>query len=189
MSKPMTDSDSIFSKGKMIDLPAMLNAREQRAQIEQTLLDKLNSNGSLLVMTMAIPGPIKTNKKLDRAFDKMLRVVQQKINPDQTLQELKREEATGLEYYLLSQTSPREMKTTVVQIEEEHPLGRLFDLDVVFLDEAGQLVGTSRTDFGLPVRRCFICSRPAKECGRSRRHSVEELQAEISRKILTYFAE
>lgn len=183
----MTTEQTIFNNGVEVDLMAMLDAREERAQIEQTLLDKLETDGSLLVMTMAIPGPIKSNTKLDLAFDEILAEVQQKIKPNQTVHELKREETTGWEYYALSKTSPREMKPIFVQIEEEHPLGRLFDLDVVFLDKSGNLQGTSRIEFGLPARRCFICDRPAKECGRSRRHSVEELQAEISKRILNYF--
>lgn len=185
----MKTEQTIFNKGKPVDLLAMLDAREQRAHIEQVLLDKLETEGSLFVMTMAIPGPIKSNTKLDQAFDELLNEVTEVLNHDQIIQTLKREEETGLEYYALSKTSPREMKTILVQIEEEHPLGRLFDLDVVFLDEDGNLQGTSRTELGLPVRRCFICDRPAKDCGRSRRHSVAELQNEISKRILDYFKE
>lgn len=183
----MTREQTIFNNGVEVDLMAMLDAREQRAQIEQSLLNQLKADASLLVMTMAIPGPIKASTKLDIAFDEMLAEVQQKIKPDQIVHELKREETTGWEYYALSKTSPREMKTIFVQLEEQHPLGRIFDLDVVFLDESGNLQGTSRTEFRLPVRRCFICDRPAKDCGRSRRHSVKELQAEISKRILNYF--
>ncbi|MEY8292793.1 citrate lyase holo-[acyl-carrier protein] synthase [Carnobacteriaceae bacterium 52-44] len=57
----------------------------------------------------------------------------------------------------------------MVNIEENHPLGRLFDLDVLMLDQNNEVQGKSRTKLGLPVRRCFLCERPAKDCGRSRR--------------------
>ncbi|MDO5336354.1 MAG: triphosphoribosyl-dephospho-CoA synthase CitG [Eubacteriales bacterium] len=33
-----------------------------------------------------------------------------------------------------------------------------------------------RTELGLSPRRCLVCGRPAKECARSRTHSVEDLQ-------------
>ena len=38
----------------------------------------------------------------------------------------------------------------------------------------------SRRDLGQSPRKCFICDRPAKECARSRRHSVAEMQDYIS---------
>ncbi|HLR88779.1 MAG TPA: citrate lyase holo-[acyl-carrier protein] synthase [Atopostipes sp.] len=75
----------------------------------------------------------------------------------------------------------------MVNIEENHPLGRLFDLDVLMLDQNNEVQGKSRTKLGLPVRRCFLCERPAKDCGRSRRHTVLELQEEISNRIQNYF--
>ena len=39
----------------------------------------------------------------------------------------------------------------------------------------------------LQIKRYFICNHPAKECGYSRPHSVEELQSEISKRTKTYF--
>lgn len=186
----MKTEQTIFNEGEAIDLMAMLDAREQRAALEHDLLSHLDNDnpGSLLVMTMAVPGPIKTNKTLNGVFDDLLEEVKQVLKPERMIEEMKRVKNTGLEYYALTSLSPSELKPLMVKIEEEHPLGRLFDLDVVFLNEKNAVTGTSRTDLGLPVRRCFICDRPAKECGRSRRHSVEELQMEISERILHYLS-
>ena len=184
----MTTEKTIFNNGKAVDLLAMLDAREQRASLEYALLSNLENKyqGCLLVMTMAIPGPIKTNAKLDLAFENLLSEVKQILNTEHIVQEIKREKNTGLEYYALNYLAPYELKPLMVKIEEEHPLGRLFDLDIVFLNENNTVEGTSRTELGLPVRHCFICDRSAKECGRSRRHSVKELQTEISKRILRY---
>ena len=184
----MSMNKSLFESGPLIDLPAILNAREERFHIQQELLGQidLQAQGSLLLMTTAIPGPIKTNDRLNQVFDEMLVEVTQTVLEEAIVQEVKREKETGFEYYLLSALSPREMKELMVKIEENHPLGRLFDLDVLFLNEEGHVEGTSRTQLGLPVRKCFICDRPAKECGRSRRHSVEELQQKISEAIINY---
>ncbi|MDN5956276.1 MAG: citrate lyase holo-[acyl-carrier protein] synthase, partial [Lactobacillus sp.] len=38
----------------------------------------------------------------------------------------------------------------------------------------------SRQELEYSSRRCYLCNRPAKECARSRRHSVEEMQRYIS---------
>ncbi len=64
-------------------------------------------------------------------------------------------------------------------IKKEPSLGRLFDLDVIRPD--GTQVG--RTELGLPQRLCLLCGNPAKDCARSRRHTVAELQ-EKTRSIL-----
>jgi triphosphoribosyl-dephospho-CoA synthase len=38
----------------------------------------------------------------------------------------------------------------------------------------------------LPARRCFVCERPAAECGRSRRHGLDELLGPIQRIVREY---
>lgn len=184
----MVKVPEVFKIGKQVDLPAMLDAREERVSIQRNLLSKLNADnqGSLLLMTMAIPGPIKENVILNQAFDEVLEEVLNVLGPNNIIQKEKREKVTGLEFYVLSMLSPQEMKEQMIKIEEEHPLGRLFDLDVIKFNKASEIEGVSRTQFNWPVRRCFICDQPAKECGRSRRHSVLELQEEISRRVISY---
>ena len=185
----MSSLPEVFQNGQQVDLVAMLNAREERSNIQQLLLSKLKQcdTGSLLLMTMAVPGPIKANKILNQAFDEVKKEVEKALDPEKSIKKIKREEVTGLEFYVLSQLDPIEMKKRMVNIEENHPLGRLFDLDVLMLNKNNEVEGTSRTQLGLPVRRCFICERPAKDCGRSRRHTVLELQEEISNRIQNYF--
>ena len=41
----------------------------------------------------------------------------------------------------------------------------------------------SRNQLGISGRSCFICGSPAKECARARKHSVEQLQEEVSKLI------
>ena len=55
-----------------------------------------------------------------------------------------------------------------MELEEASPLGRLFDLDVS--DETGRTLSRSAD------RRCLLCSNSARVCGRSRTHSVQQLQ-------------
>lgn len=70
-------------------------------------------------------------------------------------------------------------------MEETHPLGRLFDVDVY--DEAGS--GISREELGSPVRKCLICEKDAKLCGRSRSHTVKELYERIESIIDSWLIE
>ena len=86
---------------------------------------------------------------------------------------------TGNEFYALFALSPEVLKGQMMTFETEYPLGRLLDLDVVFLKE-GKLTGISRQDLGAAPRKCLLCGQEAKACGRSRRHSVAELQEHIT---------
>lgn len=45
------------------------------------------------------------------------------------------------------------------------------------------IYGISRSDLNLASRRCLICEDDAKACGRSRKHSIEEMQAAITQLI------
>lgn len=185
----MNKVPKVFQMGKPVDLFAMLEVRENRVVIQRKIFDKFSSKEpkSLLLMTMVIPGPIKANDILNDVFDEVLNKVLNVLKPENIIHQLKRDKETGLEFYLLSSISPREMKERMIKIEENHPLGRLFDLDVLLLNDANEIESTSRTQYNLPVRKCFLCQRPAKECGRSRRHSVAELQEEISNRLIDYF--
>ena len=72
---------------------------------------------------------------------------------------------------LLLRGDPRALKRAAVAWEERTPWGRLLDLDVV--TPGGAL---SRSDLGLPPRRCLACLREAKACARLRGHRPEALR-------------
>lgn len=72
----------------------------------------------------------------------------------------------------------REVKRACCEIEDSHPHGRLMDIDV--LSGGDRLSILSRTEVGLPERRCLLCERPARECIRAGRHTTDELLARIS---------
>ncbi|MBE8117719.1 citrate lyase holo-[acyl-carrier protein] synthase [Limosilactobacillus fermentum] len=71
------------------------------------------------------------------------------------------------------------VKEGTVAFEETTPYNRLFDLDVL-IKEGETAHSLSRGELNLPVRTCLICGRPAKECGRSRRHTVSGLQERVA---------
>ena len=58
---------------------------------------------------------------------------------------------------------------------EETKIGRLYDIDV--LEKENTKI--SRKDLGFPERKCLLCDNPACQCGRSRKHSIEELRKKI----------
>lgn len=89
---------------------------------------------------------------------------------------------TGFEAYAFTKLPLLEAKRMACHIEEEHPLGRLFDIDVI--DPTGTPV--SRQSIGAEPRRCLICEREARYCMRNHTHSREELQARIEKIVDEY---
>ena len=91
------------------------------------------------------------------------------------------DEKTGNELILaVDCKDSKRIKDAMTSIEETHPIGRLFDIDV--LDPDGNKM--SRNTF----RKCFICNCQAQECASRRRHSVPEMQEYIDSKIQEYLS-
>lgn len=87
-------------------------------------------------------------------------------------------EKTGDELLLAVDYSAKKIKDLTTDIEETHPVGRLFDLDVI--DINGQKL--SRPSF----RKCIICGCQAQECARTRKHSVNEMQSKIEEMLMEF---
>ena len=159
--------------GNEITLSQMLERREQRAVKQNLFLNEHNS--PLISFSMNIPGPVKTNSLIRRAFDigeilllEGLRKLNAKILAADEVHE-----DTGDELLLsVSNIPAQELKDLAVSIETSSPIGRLFDIDII--DTNGQKL--SREDF----RKCLICQQQAQVCARSRNHSVQELQEAVS---------
>lgn len=89
---------------------------------------------------------------------------------------------TGFEAYLLTSMSLTEAKKTACHIEDQHPLGRLFDIDVI--DKTGNPL--PRTAIGKLPRRCMLCDNEARHCMRNNSHSYEDLQLHIKKLVDNY---
>lgn len=90
---------------------------------------------------------------------------------------------TGPELLLAVDADPAELKRVMVVLEEQHPWGRVWDLDVVSEDGDDRPLVLTREAVGRAPRRCLLCERPSPACARSRRHSVAQLQAAIARVV------
>lgn len=154
--------------GTEIDLEEMLLFREKRVSLQQ----KLIRDGQMPVISfsMNIPGPIKTNNQIRKAFSLGKRDLFNKLRQShlQTGHAIEIHENCGDELLISVCGSAEEIKDITVQIEEGSPLGRLYDMDVI---------NTDGIKLSRPVyRKCLICGKQAQECARSRTHTVKELQ-------------
>ena len=146
-------------------------SRDARVAHQAALLGKYPGK-ALLCLTVMLPGPVKRS-------DVSLKIASAAVSAVRSTFDLQFEELrdleTGYEGYFVVDLDPVAAKRLAVSLEEQHPLGRLFDLDVITAD--GPL---SREELGLPGRKCLICGKPVRECMRTRAHSTDELLERIS---------
>ena len=173
------DVDAIFS-GPAVTLEQVLDSRSRRAERQRAAL----ADGAvcLVSFTLNIPGNIKRFPLARAAFAEGRGLLRTAFGPA-VLKEETVDGPTGSEALLALDADPAEIKRKTVAMEDGHPLGRLFDMDV--LDTYG--LSLSRTDLGAAQRACLVCGRSAKICGRSRAHSVGELRIYIGQLLEDYF--
>ncbi|MBD5431014.1 citrate lyase holo-[acyl-carrier protein] synthase [Lactobacillus agrestimuris] len=177
---------SIFETGKKESIQDVLEGKDRRVEFQQKVFAAYPEQ-ILVDIKMNIPGPIKNNQFIKRLYDTGIKNFETLLNNSkidfQLIKELNK--ASGPEnFYLMNTTDIQVIKKISIKFEDTTSLGRLFDADVLSANRTDAL---SRKDLNLPVRKCFICNRPAKECARSRRHSVKELQDYISGIYWKYF--
>ena len=166
---------------KGITLTELLDSRDRRHERQQEWLAAM-PGATLMVLTVVMPGSVKRNslsldiasaavKEIKSRFGKhILRFATFDLN-------------TGYEAFAAIEMPPEQVKRTACDIEDSHPLGRLFDIDV-FTADATPL---TRTQFGLPARRCIICGDDARVCMRTRRHDYDELLNTIQLKVNLFY--
>jgi holo-ACP synthase CitX len=168
----------------------MAQAREHRASVQRAMLTK---TGQVLVSFMLnIPGPVKTGALYDTAFDEGVRRIRAAVADIGAVckTEISSRLFTGSEYYALLKADAYEVKRALCKAEEEDALGRLFDIDVLYLPAetaagatasagAGVPVKIGRSDIGMSERRCLLCDNDAHACARARTHTVTEIVGAI----------
>lgn len=83
--------------------------------------------------------------------------------------------------YAFSTVLTKNIKSELIDIENENILGRLIDLDLYINTKM-----VSRNDFKLDLRRCMICEHSAIDCMKNKRHSVDEILNHIDGRIMFY---
>lgn len=182
-----------------ITLDELLASRDARHAMQQKLMAE-HSGKTLVCLTVVMPGSVKRNlqsltvaraavEAMRKAFgvkntDELMRsdelipetellTDELRINDEGCL--IERDLNTGYEAYLITPLPLLEAKRVAVEIENTHPLGRLFDIDVI--DKQG--IPVSRDRVGGQPRRCLVCDHEARYCMRMRWHTQEEIWARI----------
>ncbi|MDB1126157.1 citrate lyase holo-[acyl-carrier protein] synthase [Vibrio algarum] len=156
--------------GVPITLEQLLGSREQRAFRQRVWLE--NHALPLISFTINMVGEVKVNALAKVAFKQGISAILECCEQSTfSLKETKiTEQNTGLEFLAAAEnTTSLHLKSLMVSIEDTHPLGRLFDIDII--DINGHAL--SRDSMSMDRRQCIVCSNDAKICSRSRRHSKQ----------------
>ena len=171
-----------FAEAQAVTLSEMLEAREQRAKTQKMLLKK--HGGTLVAFTLNVPGQYKSFPLARKTFGEGIKCIQGQIPDFLVIEKLLVDKNTGDEAYFILDAPAEAVKKRTVAIEEGHPLGRLFDMDVYGCDG----VALRGEDTGRSVRTCIVCGGPVWTCSRSRAHSVDELALCVVTMMRDYFA-
>lgn len=162
--------------------------REKRVLEQRELLACGGDERCVVCIGMNIAGPDKRGGLIDAAFFEAVSrfidgagIGEKLLSDDENGFALRFiNENTGIEALIALDADAEELKRICVEIEETHPVGRLFDMDVI----AKNGVKLGRTE----PRKCLICSENASICARSRAHSVGELQKRTGELLAAHFS-
>lgn len=158
-------------EGQEVVLTDMLACRERRVNTQNAYIQKYHC--PVISFCMNIPGPIKTNDKIKKAFLSGKEALFDALQKENilVLAQIEFDDKTGNEIILAVDYPADKIKKLTTEIEETHLFGRLFDMDVIRTDGEKLSRGV--------YRKCLICGCQAQECARSRKHTVAEMQAKI----------
>lgn len=157
----------------------ILNAREERVYLIEELIEKYSL--PIICLRINYPGENKNND-LTFNISRVLREEVLNIFRDHIEYEKFKLTAEGPLLILVVNEDALVVKKKTVELEENHLLGRLGDIDVY--DKRGN--GISRKDLGCSARKCFICSDMAQNCVRAQKHSIDEVIKFIEERYVKY---
>lgn len=163
-------------------LQEILKGKEERVEIQKKLINKYNT--TLISFTLNIPGFYKIKDEYKIAHNAGVEALKKEIK-NRNLKIVYLEENTtpaGFETFICVDAPMEIVKKMTISIEENHKLGRLFDLDV-FDNKYKQV---SRTEFNVSKRKCLICNEEANVCRRQENHSLDEILNKIDSLIKEY---
>jgi len=159
-----------------MSLAAVLAARDARALAQRELIERTGQ--AVLSLSVVAPGTVKDSAQIKRVFAEAAAEISVLLigSGCSVAARVEQHHETGPELMAAVAAQPESLKRAVISLEEQHPWGRLWDIDVV--TDTGPL---SRVELGVDPRRCLVCQRDAAGCARSRRHPLPEVVAAADR--------
>lgn len=155
-----------------ITLTELLDAREERARMQTELIRR---GVPLVCFTMNIAGPVKTSPLIERAFSVGVTLIRDALADMESPEEQIELNKCGPVLYYSVKADAKEVKSRLTLIEDTHPIGRLFDMDVIGTDGHKLERGEERC--------CLVCGKRGKACAAGRLHPLAEVTATTERML------
>ncbi|ABR49360.1 Apo-citrate lyase phosphoribosyl-dephospho-CoA transferase [Alkaliphilus metalliredigens QYMF] len=157
-------------------LEKVLEAKEERATYQKQLID--NYQLPLVSLTLNLPGGYFQYTGWENVMEKAVIAIDKAFDNDVMFKDT-RVGKWGPEGFWVIDQLLENVKIGTIRIEDIHPLGRLFDIDVI--NKQGSSI--SRRDFHIKARKCMICNHDALDCYVGKKHTGEELKLKIDEMI------
>ena len=164
-------------------LEQMLAAREARS-MRQFAFNREHGL-PIISFSMNIPGPVKDSPLIRRGFQVGCAMLDHRLPRNAVKHREILRAVTGWEATYVLDMDALRVKEITTAIEDELPLGRLFDMDVLGTD----LNKLDREQVGGKSRNCIVCGAPGRGCASRRTHSVPELQKATHDILTQHFAQ
>ena len=160
----------------------ILTSREERAELQKKIISTYNN--PIISFTLNIPGAIKDSPQYRSIHNIGMETRRDKLKESNynIIYFENINKSTGPEGYFSVEILSNDLKTITTKIENEHILGRIFDIDVFDKDNSQ----ISRSDLGLSPRKCLVCEKNAKICSRAQTHELKDLLDEIEKIYAQY---
>ncbi|MDV7103418.1 citrate lyase holo-[acyl-carrier protein] synthase [Vibrio sp. TH_r3] len=150
--------------------------KETRLKKQQQLLKKYAC--PVITLKAHMPRELRHNNYVTPLIAQGLEAIQHTLS-NHGMRCISNEEfqsTAGLEHYLAVKCrSASELKKLMMNIESQHYLGQLLDINV--MNSEGKTL--SRGSCELSARKCIICDQIAPVCAKNHRHSNKELDKQI----------
>ena len=158
-----------------IKLLKVLDAREERWIRRRMIVQK--NKRCLITVTLCVPFNYRTSDEfyeiflnLCREFWDILIYKGYKVYSEGYMRN-----EDGPAFFVSTEDNAFKIKKICAETEDTITGGRMLDIDV--MDSEGNPI--SRSDIGLPPRKCFVCNKPASVCVSRKLHSSDEISAVV----------
>jgi holo-ACP synthase len=157
----------------------ILEDREKRYNEILSLINKYRL--PIVCGKINYPGTNKNTEESNRAFSILVKQLKRKYG-EKMICSVELNGYDGKSFLAALRMEAFEAKKMAIEIEEEHILGRVFDIDI-YVDDGSSL---GRESINNNPRKCIICEDNARVCIRNKKHTVEETIDKINRLIKEY---
>ncbi|MBC5996487.1 triphosphoribosyl-dephospho-CoA synthase CitG [Romboutsia ilealis] len=154
-------------------IDAFLFDREKRVKHQEKLLREYSDN-TLVTLKINYPGIEKSNYITDDIVNIIYNEILTYFKKYIVYYE-KYKNKEGVICHFSFDKDFVTVKKLMIDIEENHILGRCVDIDVYTM-KCNKSIGISRSHLYKAPRKCFICDMEARICSRAQNHSVDDIK-------------